>query len=146
MPIFNKPEGFSAKFLAKNPLNNGPFDQVEKLDLNKAAREGTTEAIQTGVAASGLENVGTRSQEEETTFRQHQESLKKKKKKKVTGGSSDLFAGSKGSKEKKQEAFNKEVNFLRDNYQFTKNIPKSIQKRADKVGLSLKQRGFEEER
>ena len=28
MPIFNKPEGFSAKFLAKNPLNNGPFDQV----------------------------------------------------------------------------------------------------------------------
>tara|TARA_R110002020_G_scaffold417589_1_gene626767 strand:+ start:1901 stop:2128 length:228 start_codon:yes stop_codon:yes gene_type:complete len=47
MPIFDKPKGFAAKFLSKNPLNNGPFDQVEKLDLRKGAKEGATEVTQT---------------------------------------------------------------------------------------------------
>ena len=45
----------------------------------------------------------------------------------------------------KQEKFNKEVDFLRDNHQFKENIPPSILKRAKKVGLSLRMGSFKEE-
>ena len=30
MPIFDKPKGFAAKFLSKNPMNDGPFMQKKK--------------------------------------------------------------------------------------------------------------------
>jgi len=94
MPIFDKPKGFSAKFLSKNPLNNGPFSQLEN------PNEYTAETFY-NVPDPDAPDGGFSTNDDSKAYAEWQKQLKKKKKKKVTGGSSDPFAGSKKKKKKK---------------------------------------------
>ena len=96
MPIFNKPKGFAAKFLSKNPLNNGPFSQLEN------PNEYTAETFY-NVPDPDAPDGGFSTNDDSKAYAKWLKQLKLKKgKKKITGGSSDPFTGSKKKKKKKE--------------------------------------------